>query len=166
MKNTPIRGQIYIYFIILLGVVILGSRIPQISTTQWADLIVLVILGGLSLIFNIRGTTQNTHYNISLLVFSFTLFHLGIPEVVLVVAMAHLIEWPFSKWPWFVQLFNIGQYVFTICIAGQIFAAINPTGRFNTLTALFGSFHSSKFIVSRGCDLSHQWKWAEEIWRI
>lgn len=132
MKTLPPKAQFYITAVILFGLFILGMEIPQVDFSRWGELLALAILGSLALIFNVRGTTDNTHYNISLLVFSFTLFHLGIPEMVLIIAIAHLVEWPFGKWAWFIQSFNIGQYIFTAAAAGMVFQLLNPAVEFST----------------------------------
>ncbi len=123
MKELPEKAQLYIIAVILVGLLILGIAIPQLDFSHWVELLVLAILGSLALIFNVRGTTDNTHYNISLLVFSFTLFYLGIPEIVLIIAIAHLAEWPVGKWAWFIQLFNLGQYIITAYAVGQLYLA-------------------------------------------
>lgn len=132
MQNFPKKGQIYILGVIALGVVILGLGLPRLDLARWPEILVLSMLAGLALIFNALGTTENTHYNICLLVFSFTLFHLGAPELAVVITAAHLIEWPANKWKWFIQAFNIGQYIVTGYTAGLLFRLLNPSGELSS----------------------------------
>ena len=147
MKEQPKKAQFYITAVIIFGLIILGLETPQVDFSRWVELLILAILGSLALIFNVRGTTDNTHYNISLLVFSFTLYHLGVSEMVLIIAISHLVEWPFGKWAWFIQSFNIGQYIFTAFAAGMLYQTLNPTGVFSTWQGSLSVIISLVFFV-------------------
>jgi diguanylate cyclase (GGDEF)-like protein len=142
MRSFPKRAQFYILTVTAIGAILLGLGVPRLDLARWPEVLALSVLGGLALIFNALGTTENTHYNICLMVFSFTLFQLGAPELAVVITLAHLIEWPVNKWSWFIQTFNIGQYIITGYTAGLIFRLLNPAAEFTStggVAALFAA---------------------------
>ncbi len=129
MKSLPVRDRLYLYLVILGGFGSLGYTIlsqPQFFTLKAIIMTaVLAILGSLALIFNVYGSTERTHYNVSFVIYSFSLFLLGIPGAGIVILISHLIEWPFGKYPWYVQIFNIGQYLISVQLAGMFYFAFN-----------------------------------------
>ncbi|MFN2144206.1 MAG: GGDEF domain-containing protein [Anaerolineales bacterium] len=63
------------------------------------------------------------------------------------IAISHLVEWPVGKWAWFIQSFNIGQYIFTAFAAGQLYQRLNPTGEFNIWQGSLAIIISLMFFV-------------------
>ncbi|MBI3158438.1 MAG: GGDEF domain-containing protein [Chloroflexi bacterium] len=85
-------------------------------------LLFLCALGSIGLIFNVYGFTEHSHFNISFLAYSFALFNLGVGAAGLIILVSHLVEWPFGKYKFKVQSFNIGQYVLSLGASAVVFA--------------------------------------------
>ncbi|TAK13130.1 MAG: GGDEF domain-containing protein [Anaerolineae bacterium] len=119
------KPRIYIGLVVLFGAVFLGTYIfvdRAAILNQLGLLIFLCVLGSIGLIFNVYGLTEHSHFNISFLAYSFALFHLGVGEAGLVVLVSHLVEWPFGKYKFQVQAFNIGQYVLSLQASAVVLA--------------------------------------------
>jgi diguanylate cyclase (GGDEF)-like protein/putative nucleotidyltransferase with HDIG domain len=110
----------------LLGAVLLGWNLDALGTGQFWWLLGLSILGSFSLILKVVGATERSHYNISFLVYAFTLILLGLPAAILVITISHLVEWTWHKYPWYIQLFNLTSYIVVMEAAGLMFGWINP----------------------------------------
>ena len=105
-------------------------------------LLLLCALASLSLIFKVVGATVGTHYNIAFLIYSFAFFQLGLPGVMLVVLVSNILEWVWHKYPWYIQSFNIGQYLIALTGMNLVFNTLNPgfilVGWTNILAAIAG----------------------------
>jgi len=108
MRNYKPAAQLYILLVIASGVVLAGLALPRIRP---ADGLMLAVLGGLASaaqVLKVQGATKQSMFHISWVVFGFTYVLLGAPAALAVIIVAHLVEWVWHRYPWFVQLFNLG----------------------------------------------------------
>ncbi len=127
MKDLSIKAKIFILASILIGI---GLSAWQLSSLTWGDpwLWGLALAAAAGQVFKVHGSTERSNYNISWIVYAFTFFHLGVSEALFVILFAHLVEWIWHKYPWYIQAFNISTYALAISIIGQISVWIMPTG--------------------------------------
>lgn len=83
----------------------------------WLQL-VAIGLAGLTKIWIVRGPTNNSNYDLSLIIFGFTLLELGRPMAVWVVLAAGLFAWAWHRDYWYINAFNIGMWVISVSAAG------------------------------------------------
>lgn len=124
-KFSPLT-RLYIIATILIGGALLWVNLIGLEWAAWPSLIILCSLSSISQILKVEGTTKTSHYNISFLVYSFTLILLGTPAAMLVILVSHLIEWAWHRYPWYIQLFNLGSYAFVMQCAGLLYGLMNP----------------------------------------
>jgi diguanylate cyclase (GGDEF)-like protein len=130
MRSVFNRSNLYLVFVILFGTLFFIFNLINESDAILENsglLFVLCVLASIALIFNVYGFTQHTHYNISFLVYSFAIFHFGLASAGIVILVSHLVEWPFGKYKWHVQVFNIGQYLISVQVIGLLFIFLNKT---------------------------------------
>jgi diguanylate cyclase (GGDEF)-like protein/putative nucleotidyltransferase with HDIG domain len=126
MKDLKLIAKVYILSNVILGLVLLGLNLPGLDLSNVWMLFFLSALGSLSLIFKVIGATEASHYNITFLVYSFTYFQLGLPATMLVVLVSNLLEWIWHKYPWYIQSFNIGQYLIALVGMDLVYSSLNP----------------------------------------
>ena len=127
MRDLSIKAKLFILVSILLGI---GLSTWQFSSLTWQDpwLIGLAVAAAAGQVFKVHGSTERSNYNVSWIVYAFTFFYLGTPEALFVIIFAHVVEWIWHKYPWYIQAFNISTYALAISIIGQLSVWIMPTG--------------------------------------
>jgi len=136
MKKLTKITQIYILGTILIGLGLIGWSAARLD---WKNpgLYALAVLGAVAQTLKVEGPNNRTNYSIAWFVYGFAFLTLNPAAAVFVIVFAHLVEWAWHKYPWFIQAFNIGNHVIAVCLAGLV-AALFPhgTGRLD----LFGAF--------------------------
>lgn len=124
-------AQTYIIATILAGCVLLTLSLVRYQITGIGMMLVLSVLASLALIFKVEGTTNHSHYNISFLVYAFSLVVLGADKTILVIVFSNLAEWAWYKYAWFIPLFNAGSLTLVITVTNGVWvfagAALPPS---------------------------------------
>ncbi|OFV80600.1 MAG: hypothetical protein A2W26_06580, partial [Acidobacteria bacterium RBG_16_64_8] len=126
--RLSIPAQGYIVMVIAAGGALLG--LVPLQRLGSFNLPHLAILGGacavaaMAQVVKVEGSTAKTSYNLSLLVYGFTLVLLGPGAAVLVAVFACLIDWAWNRYPWFIQAFNICCLIVNLCVAGLVFRGV------------------------------------------
>ena len=113
MKNLSRAAQLYI-----LGTVLIGGLggiwyTSSLQVEQPIALIVACVVATLLQIFKIEGATARSSYNLSWVVYGATFAGLGGDEMLLTIVVAHLGEWLWHRYPWYIQSFNIAAFAIT-----------------------------------------------------
>lgn len=94
---------------------------------EWANLglYVLAVLGAVAQTLKVEGPNDKTNYSIAWFVYGFALIAYGPTAAMFVIVIAHLVEWAWHKYPWFIQSFNIGNHVFSVFLAGLVYQFVS-----------------------------------------
>jgi hypothetical protein len=123
MKNLSSIATTYILGIILIG---FGVVLWTVSELEWADMgmYLLAALGAVAQTLKLEGPNKRTNYSIAWFVYGFAFVAFGPATAVFVIVLAHLAEWAWHKYPWYIQAFNIANHVISVFLAGLIFQAV------------------------------------------
>jgi hypothetical protein len=124
MKDLSSTTKLYILCIILIG---FGLIVWMTMRLDWSNiwLYLLAALGAVAQTLKVEGPTNRTNYSIAWFVYGFTFIAFGVAATVFVILVSHLVEWLWHKYPWYIQAFNIGNHVITVCLAGLVFTSLN-----------------------------------------
>jgi hypothetical protein len=124
MKNLSLTTKAYILGITLVG---LGLIAWTTLTLDWTNpwLYAMSLLGALAQTLKVEGPNARTNYSIAWFVYGFAFLALGLEGAVFVILIAHLVEWLWYRYPWYIQSFNIGNHIFAVFLAGLMFEAIS-----------------------------------------
>lgn len=124
MKNLTLTTKAYILGTILVG---LGLIAWTTLTLDWTNpwLYVTSVLGALAQTLKVEGPNARTNYSIAWLVYGFAFLALGLEAAVFVILIAHLVEWLWHRYPWYIQSFNIGAHILPLYLAGLALEAIS-----------------------------------------
>ena len=119
MKNLSTSAKAYIIGTILIG---FGLVAWTAMKWDWTDpwLYSLAVLGAVAQTLKVEGPNARTNYSIAWFVYGFTFIALGMEAAIFVIVIAHLVEWIWHKYPWFIQSFNIGNHVIAVFLAGLV----------------------------------------------
>ncbi|MCJ7625835.1 MAG: diguanylate cyclase [Anaerolineaceae bacterium] len=128
MKGMSPKAKVYILSVVCAGIGLLIWNLANLDKQNIWMMLALCILASFSLIIKVIGATERSHFNISFLIYSFTFVVYGLPATVVVILVSNLIDWFWHKYPWYIQSFNIGQYLIAAQVWGWLFYLINPSG--------------------------------------
>jgi hypothetical protein len=124
MKNLSATAKVYITSTILIGFGLIAWMLVKLDWTN-AGLYLLAALGAVAQTLKVEGPDDKTNYNIAWFVYGFTLIALGPVPALFVVLVAHLVEWVWHRYPWYIQSFNIGAHLIPVFLAGLAFETLN-----------------------------------------
>ena len=136
MKNLSSSAKAYILGTLLIG---LGLTAWTALDLDWTNpwLYVALVLGAVAQTLKVEGPNAKTNYSIAWFVYGFAFLALGPSAALIVVVVAHLVEWSWHKYPWFIQGFNIGAHVIPMFLSGLLFGAVSrATQSFDLVRAL------------------------------
>ena len=123
MGKLSRTAKTYILTTILIGLGLLVWSLIQMDW-QWIWLLPLAFLASLAQVFKVEGSTHESSYNISWIVYAFTFLELGLPSAVFVIVVSHLVEWARHRYLWYIQCFNIANFIIAIYLAGLFSLAL------------------------------------------
>jgi len=124
MKSLSLAAKGYILSTILIGLGLIGWMAVSV---EWANLglYVLAVLGAVAQTLKVEGPNDKTNYSIAWFVYGFAFIAYGPAAAIFVIVIAHLAEWAWHKYPWFIQSFNIGNHVISVFLAGLVYRFIS-----------------------------------------
>ncbi len=140
MHKISLLAKIYILGTIVLGGTMTAWYVRQVDSTSGWLIAVTCGLAALLQIFKIEGTTARTSYNLSWIVYGASFVLWGVPATIAVITVAHLVEWLWHRYLWYIQSFNIASFAITVVFAGaileQVKALPGPTQLVDALALL------------------------------
>ena len=123
MKNFSAQTKVYIIGTILVGI---GLIIWMAMNLDWTNsgLYLLATLGAVTQTLKVEGPNDKTNYSIAWFFYGYAFIILGLDAAIFVILIAHLVEWIWHKYPWFIQSFNIGNHVISVFLAGLVFETV------------------------------------------
>jgi diguanylate cyclase (GGDEF)-like protein/putative nucleotidyltransferase with HDIG domain len=137
MKNLSSKAIIFILLTLVIGGLIMGVYFRQIPF-QNPMLWVLAALATIFQVLKVEGATHKSSYNISWLIYGFALVSLGTPALLFVIIFSHLVEWALYKYPWYIQTFNIANFMIAGFGASLVYQSLNPSLQPYQLTGALG----------------------------
>lgn len=137
MREMSTIAKLYILSVIFTGASLLVWSLFSLEQLPLG----IVILSGLSSIaqvLKIEGPTDRSSYNVSWVFYGFTYLLYGTHVALIVIVIAHLVEWIWHKYPWYIQSFNIGVYCIAISLAGFVNNFLNPSLTLSNLNGAVG----------------------------
>jgi len=125
MKNLSLPAKTYI-----VGMIAVGTTLTlwQVSLLRPEDLVLVAAVSALAAVaqaLKVEGPTERSSYNISWVAYGLAFLIWGAPSAMLVILVSHLVEWVKHRYPWYIQLFNIGSFAVVVSAAGLVYSWIN-----------------------------------------
>ena len=124
MGELPNKAKLYIIGSVLAGIGIFIWQLRFLEPEPIWMLIATSILGAITQVKNVKGTTARSSYSISWVIFGFSILYLDVPGALLVILVSHIVEWIFHRYPYYIQFFNISSYAIAAFCAGSLYKFI------------------------------------------
>ena len=121
MFKLAAKAQLYILATLAIGGSMLVLNLVKLHPSNLWLLLILCALAAIAQILKVEGTTRRSSYQISWIVYGFAFVLLGVPETLLVILVAHLADWLWHQYPWYVQSFNVASYAIVIGLSQMVF---------------------------------------------
>lgn len=127
MKSLSVAARIYILGMIVAG----GASIAwfaerwTLTPDRYAIAAALGLAAALAQVLKVEGSTRKSSYNLSLVPYALALVLLGPAVAAAVLLVACVVDWVWHRYPYYIQLFNIGA-LFVALIAASGAAALVP----------------------------------------
>jgi len=142
MKSFSRVTKLFLFVTYLAGIATLLSHIGQLEFNQPWLLLVLCILASLGLVLQVEGSTDQSHFSFSFIVYGFTFVLFGPGEAIIVILVAHIMELIWKRSSWYYVFFNMSSDILGMEAAGAIYTLIkqgnHPNVWQNTLGILIG----------------------------
>src|SRR5215216_7937943 len=115
--DLPIAAKVYLFTIVALAVVAslpLIGRLPD--SHGWITFAVLATAAAVAQVFNVQNP-HNQSYHTAIVFVSAAALLLPAELVVLVAVLQHIPEWLKVRYRWYMQTFNIANYVLSMLAA-------------------------------------------------
>jgi len=126
MKSLSRIAQLYIMVSLIVGTSLSVWLLGWVRVEPSWLLLGTCAVGALLQTLKINGATARTSYNLSWITYGFAFVLLGTPATLLVIIVAHLVEWIWHRYPWYIQSFNIASFAMVVSSAGFVYAWMNP----------------------------------------
>ncbi|MCW1969659.1 MAG: diguanylate cyclase [Anaerolineae bacterium] len=141
MKSLTLRARIYIISVITLGVMIFVNCALtwlQWSPIMWLSMLMLGALSAVAQILKVEGATARSSYELSWVVWGFSLALYGPDAAAFTILVSYVAEWIWHKQKWFISCFNIGAFSIAIAVGNSIGSLIQDFYP-NDMSAFIGS---------------------------
>jgi len=133
------KARIFIFSIITVG---LGLSVFNLVNIDWQNYWLLILTGAAAIaqVYKVEGATHKSSYNLGWVVYGLAFVFLGGPATLFIILVAHLIDWAWHKYPWYIQMYNMATFAIavsaTTLIYNWILTAQLSTGILTTLAIL------------------------------
>lgn len=125
MKKLSLPSQLYILATVLVGAILALWHFARLGGVNVGMLLAVSALAALAQVLKVEGPTQISSYNTSWVIYGFAFLLEGPSAAFFVILVAHLVEWAWYKYPWYIQAFNIAVYILCVSAAGAAFGWLN-----------------------------------------
>ncbi len=139
MSDLSWKARIFILSTIAVG---LGLSVHNLVNIDWQNYRLLILTGvaAVAQVYKVEGATHKSSYNLGWVVYGLAFVLLGGPATLFIILVAHLIDWAWHKYPWYIQMFNMAAFAMavsaTTLIYNWILTAQLSSGILSTLAIL------------------------------
>lgn len=105
---------------------LMWMQFSNVELQHSVALAVACILASLFQLFKTEGATSTSSFNMSWIVYGATFALLGTPETLVVIVVAHMVEWAWHRDRWYVPAFNIASFAIVASLAGLAYTQVAP----------------------------------------
>ncbi len=117
MKHMSMQAKLYTLLVILVGSVFGAWLLGNFPIEQKVALVVAAIIASALQIFKAEGATTQTSFNLSWIAYAIVFMQFGMAAAFAVIFVAHLTEWFWYRYPWYIQAFNIASFAIVVAAA-------------------------------------------------
>lgn len=142
MSSLSFQARAYLLATLVVGSLLGGWQLALLDLDRWPLLAAGCVLAAIFQIFKREGATARSSHNFSWVVYGAAFALLGVPAAFVTILVAHLVEWAWHRYPWYIQSFNIASFAVAISLAGaaqRMITALLPPSPLDSALALMAA---------------------------
>jgi diguanylate cyclase (GGDEF)-like protein/putative nucleotidyltransferase with HDIG domain len=124
MKELPQNARIYVLANLFGAALLLIPTFASFAINEIWLILALCLLASLTQVFKVEGSTERSSYNVSWILYGFSLVLLGAPQTLIVILVSHIVEWIWYKYAWVIQTFNIASYIIVTITSSLVLTSL------------------------------------------
>lgn len=124
MQGLRWQARIYIGCTLAVGALVYVLYFLHLQLEHPARLIMLSIFAAITHTLKVEGATARSSYQISWIAYGASFVLLNPSETMIVLVVAHVVEWLWHRSPWYIALFNLTAFGIITMISTQLWELI------------------------------------------
>lgn len=138
MQGLRWQARVYIGSTLLAGVALYFWQLWHFRLENSLLLLMLGIFAAVTQTLKVEGATARTSYQISWIAYGASFVLLNPFETTIVILVAHIAEWIWHRYPWYIQSFNVAGFVLVAGCASTVWGSISNEQDIFALTGAMG----------------------------
>ncbi|HXF64164.1 MAG TPA: diguanylate cyclase [Caldilineaceae bacterium] len=127
MKSLSAQARSYVIATLVVGGLLGAWLLTQLQAEQPLLLAAACVLAAIFQIFKKEGATARSSYNFGWAIYGAAFAFLGVSEAFVTILVAHLVEWVWHRYPWYIQSFNIATFAIATSAGGVVYRLLQQT---------------------------------------
>lgn len=139
MKGLSVQARAYLLTTFVVGGLLGGWQLSRLDLPHWPLLVLACGVAAVLQILKMEGATARSSHNLSWAVYGAAFALFGMPEAFATILAAHLVEWAWYRYPWYIQSFNITSFAVAVSVSGAgaaLAAALSPGAALDNVLGL------------------------------
>lgn len=104
----------------------MGLSVFNLFNIDWQNywLLILTVIAAIAQVCKVEGATHKSSYNLSWVVYGFCFLILGGAATLFVILVAHIIDWVWHRYPWYIQVYNMAAFALTVSATSLLYNGI------------------------------------------
>ena len=157
------QARAYILSVIVVGGLLAAWLVDGYPPQHRVAVAAAGALAAMLQVCKTEGATSRSSFNLSWIVYAAVFVQYGMSAAFVVIAIGHLAEWMWYRYPWYVQGFNIASFAIVVAMAGttarlslQTFGMTEVVQVLATLTALIVFTLGNHLLVGKAIRLDRR----------
>ncbi len=138
MQALRWQARAYISCTLFAGVALYLWQLWHFRVEHSLLLLMLIVFAAVTQTLKVEGATARTSYQISWIAYGASFVLLNPLETTIVILIAHVAEWIWHRYPWYIQSFNMAGFVIVAGFAAMVWGMVSTEQDIFELTGAIG----------------------------
>jgi diguanylate cyclase (GGDEF)-like protein len=120
LSDLTWKARIFILSTVAVG---MGLSMLNLVKIDWQNYWLLILTGiaAVAQVYKVEGATHKSSFNLGWVVYGLAFIFLGGPATLFIILVAHLIDWAWHKYPWYIQMYNMATFAIVVSATTWIY---------------------------------------------
>ncbi len=124
MKSLSVPARVYVLATLVVGGLLAALQLYRLDIGHLPLLAVACVSAAVLQVLKTEGATSRSSHNFGWVIYAAAFSLLGVPQAFAVILFAHLVEWVWHRYPWYIQGFNIASFAVVISLSEVVYRLV------------------------------------------